>query len=617
MRVPLSDGLNIFNQYLSLQLFAAVCICSLYLAFPLSAQTGGSFVRHPFLERLSGEMDRQIRGFRHLPYKESNSLEPLDEQWRALGFVPFVQAWSRSVYPHTIPTAEQRGAPLESFAAPGESEPLVFGLRALEAGISGLRVAAGGLANLDTVGFITADSIELGVVEYFRVRWGKGSQARAWRWHPTRIWPWADYPGSPFCRADTSGALRVLPNTTQHFWLTVHTPADAAPGNYSGSVFIESDRSYYRIPVRFTVLPTALGYRRLQPRGVIIPAHQDPFACRDLASHQINTVARWYDPANLPARGEKGGISFDFRLEDAFMARLVDSGINGPQIIFAASGANPVFDSALSRAAGVPQDSAWFGTVYAQGAQAVLEHSRKQGWPRLLWGIFDRAGGSGEQLSVFRSRAESLRRVMGSGVNLVSPLIGSEDNSLLKELAPFVNLWLVGEEVEIDEQMREKPAWGYTALTQRNSADQARFSVGLVPWRKRMDGIVIWAYNWPGGGHAWNDFDSPRMDWMLSYRDIDDRYRPTPAWEGVREGIEDRRYILTLENLLDSYPDTHPAAEQARRFLAELRSLLESPENLPDAVVLPAESPPSSDNTPSGVVRRAVAGHIVRLLKAY
>jgi hypothetical protein len=617
MRLPLLDNFRTFGKFPFFPAFVAVLICSLSLAFSLSAQTGTEFVQHPFLARLSIEIDRQIRGFRHLPYEETNSLEPLDPQWRALGFIPFARAWGRSVYPNTIPAAEERGAPLESFAAPGESEPLVFGLRALESGISGLRVTAGGLVNIDTVGFIPPDSIQVGVVEHFRVRWGEGSGARAWRWHPTRIWPWGQFPGSPFCRADTSGLLWVRPNTAQHFWLTVRTPGDATPGNYSGSVFVESDQGYYRVPIHFTVLPVRLSARGLPPRGVIIPAPQDPFACRDLASHGINTVVRWYDPASLPAKVDKGEISFDFTLEDAFVARLAAAGIRGPQIIFAGSPASPVFDSTLALVAAVPPDSAWFDIVYAQAVQVILEHSRKQGWPRLFWGIFDRAGRSEQDLSVFQSRAGALRKVMGSGVNLTSPLINRHDKGLLEELAPFVNLWLAGEDVEIDGQIGDKAVWGYVAVTQRHSGAEARSRVGFIPWRKKMEGLVIWAYNWPGGGHAWNDFDSPRMDWMLSYRDIDDRYRATPAWEGVREGIEDRRYILTLENLLAAYSATHPEAEQARDFLAGLSSLIETEDELAAAIALPAESPTSNDNTPSGIARRAIAGHIIRLLKAY
>jgi len=615
MRVPLLDIIHALKRYFPLPLFFTVLICNLSPDSSLSAQTGSNFVQRLFLERLSIEIDQLIRGFKHLPYKESNSLEPLDAQWRALGFIPFARAWGKSVYPNTIPAQEERGAPLESFATPGESEPVVFGLRALDAGISGLKVSVGGLVNIDTVGFIPPDSIKVGVVEYFRVRWGEGSHARAWRWHPTRIWPWRKYPGSPFCRPDGSGGLWVRPNSAQHFWLTVRTPADATPGNYSGSVFVESNRGYYRIPVYFTVLSVGLGSRGLPPHGVIIPAPQDLFACMDLTSHGINSVARWYNPANLPARSEKGEISFDFRLEDAFMARLADAGIHGPQIIFAGSPLSPVFDSTLALVAGVHPDSAGFDILYVQAAQAILEHSRKQGWPRLLWGIFDRVESSGQELSVFQSRAKALRRVMGSGVRILSPLINKPDKSVLKELAPFVNVWLLGKEAEITEQIREKALWGYTAVTQRHSGAEARSRVGLVPWQKEMDSLIIWAYNWPGGGHAWNDFDSPRMDWMLSYRDIDDRYIPTPAWEGVREGIEDRRYILTLENLLDTYPGSSLAAEQARTFLASLRALVETPDELPEAITLPAESPPSNDDTPSGLARKAIASHIIRLLE--
>jgi len=617
MKLPLLDNSRAFEKFLFFPAFAAVLICSLSLALPSFAQTGTGFVRHPFLARLSSEIDRQIRGFRHLPYEETNSLEPLEPRWRALGFIPFARAWGRGVYPNTIPSAEERGAPLESFATPGESEPLVFGLRVLGSGVSGLRVTAGGLVNIDTAGVITPDSIDVGVVEYFRVRWGEGSGARAWRWHPVRIWPWEQYPGSPFCSADTSGLLWIRPNTAQHFWLTVHTPSDAVPGDYSGSVFVESDQGYYRIPVRFTVLPVRLSSRGLPQRGVMLPAPQDPFACADLASHGINTLVRWYDPATLPARFDNGEISFDFTLEDAFVARLATAGIRGPQIIFAGGPASPVFDSTLSLVSAVPPDSAWFDMIYAQAVQVIFEHSRKHEGPRLFWGIFDRTDKSGKALSVFQSRAGALRKVMGSGANLASPLLDKPDKGLLEELVPYVNLWLAGEKFEFDGQTGDEAVWGYTAITQRNSGAEARFKTGLVPWQKKMEGLVIWAYNWPGGGHAWNDFDSPRMDWMLSYRDIDDRYRPSPAWEGVREGIEDRRYILTLENLLAAYPAAHPAAEQARDFLAGLLSELETPDRFPEAILPPPESPQSNDKTLSGIARRAIAGHIIRLLQAY
>ena len=80
--------------------------------------------------------------------------------------------------------------------------------------------------------------------------------------------------------------------------------------------------------------------------------------------------------------------------------------------------------------------------------------------------------------------------------------------------------------------------------------------------------------------------------------------------------IPERRAVL-LENLLDTYPGSSPAAEEAGVFLASLRALIETPDKLLDAITLPVESPPSNDNTPSGLARRAIAGHIIRLSKGY
>ncbi|MEA1996509.1 MAG: hypothetical protein U9N45_02680, partial [Gemmatimonadota bacterium] len=135
------------------------------------------------------------------------------------------------------------------------------------------------------------------------------------------------------------------------------------------------------------------------------------------------------------------------------------------------------------------------------------------------------------------------------------------------------------------------------------------------PWLEGRDGVFIWAYNWPGGGHAWNDFDSPVMDWMLSYRDLDDRYIPTPAWEGVREGIEDRCYILTLERLISTFPAHYVPAQEARWMLARLPYILEAGHRELHLERFPAESPPSTDTSPMGAARRLIAGHIIRLVR--
>ena len=601
------------NEHALFKLLSLLWLSSFCLTADLASQLAGPEAERPSLERLNAEINRDVAGFKNDPFVETTPLEPLEPRWKELGFIPFARAYGVSVYPNSVPSAAERGAPLEGYAAQGEAEPLVLGVRALSAGLSGLKITAEGLVCQDTEGYVPPDSLEIGVVEFARVRWGAGSDARGWRWHPVRIWPWKDYPGSPFSRPDTNGTLRIAPNNAQHFWIRVHTPVNAPAGRYTGGLLVESERGSCRVELHFTVLPVRLTSRGLPPYGVFLPGPQDLTAIRDLAGHGINAVARWFDPARMPAVNDKGNTAFDFRLEDNFINRLSAAGIDRPQIFFASNPAGSPFDSCVAASSGLALNSAEFFTAYAQAAQSIVEHAFKQGWPRQVWGIYDRLAAGTKDSESFKARAQALRKVMGNRISLVSPIIGSRKGGITAAVAPYVDVWLLGEEAEAEKNMKELAVWGFVPCTQRDAALEARTRVGFEPWRKGLDGVFIWAYNWPGGGHSWNDFDSPVMDWMLSYRDVQDHYLPTPAWEGVREGIEDRRYLLTLQELIAGYPEDSPAATEVRGLLETLRSApLDSP-SFAARIGLTEEAPRSNDSSPAGLARRAIAGLLIRL----
>ncbi|MBN2290246.1 MAG: hypothetical protein JXQ83_13010 [Candidatus Glassbacteria bacterium] len=603
-------------------------LCSLLLAVPAGAPaqypgTSGeaSFRLHrDFLNRLNLEIDKAIGSFKHEPYRETTPLEPLEPRWKELGFIPFSRAYGVSVYPATVPGMDERGALLAGFAAPGEDEPLVFGVRTLDNRIERLIIEVGDLVCMDTTGSIPAADLELGVVEYFRVRWGSGSSARGWRYHPTRIWPVQHYPGSPFCGPAGDGALWVSASTAQPFWLTVHVPRDSPAGLYAGTIRLSSYRGSYNIPLYFTVLPVPLAGQGSPVHGVLMPGPLDRTACRDLAAHGVNAAGQWYDPRQMPLNFEHGRAGFDFGLQDAFIQRLAAEGIRGPHIIFAGGAGDAALDRTLKQAAGLEPDDPAYLPVYVQAVQSIFSHGRRAGWNRLYWGILDRTTPDSSSLAWFTVRAAAMNKLAGSSVPLVSPLCRGEKGEI-DALAPYVDVWLAGE--ELDEMIFEARAqsqknsrtWGYAGCTQRSTAAESRYRVGFGPWYRALDVVYVWAYNWIGGGHSWNDFDAPVMDWMLSYRDLEDRYLPTPAWEGFREGVDDRRYILTLERLLAGFDDNDPLAREGRLALSQLRPLMSGADAGPLDVALPQEAPLSTDKTTPGRARAVIAGHVIRLAR--
>lgn len=593
---------------------AVLCFIPLVVfAASSSGQESELQERREFMRRLTVDVDNHLRGFREEPYVEDTPLEPVEESWRQLGFIPFVREYGRSVYPNTVPARSERGGALAAFAAPGESEPLAFGVRTLEIPLEGVRLSCEGLANLDTLGFIPPEAIEFGVVEYWRVRWGEGSSARLWRWHPTRIWPSARFPGDGFGRVGADGEMTLAARAARSFRVTVRTPEDAPAGKYVGEVVLESCLGAHRFPVEFTVLPLTLERTGREIVGMMMSGPQDAASCRALAALGVTATSQWYDPDFLPLIRERGSLTFDYTLQDAYMHRLAGAGLDGPHLVFAGSASSPRFDNALAETTGIAIDSTGYLQSYALAVQGIFSQARQAGWPPPVWGILDRLAAGGSGIDWFNSRAGELRRIAGGAVSLVSPIIAEALKTA--SLDSLVDYRLAGGDAVLRDRASGQHQWGFDTCTQRDSASAARWRVGFGPWQRRLDGVYIWAWNWVGGGHPWNDFDAPVMDWMLSYRDLDDSYVPTPAWEGIREGVDDLRYLHTLQVLLDSQPSDYPPAEQARGDLERLRGLLVRPDADLDKIQIPRAAPFSNDRSTAGTARRIIAGHIINLTR--
>ena len=101
-----------------------------------------------------------------------------------------------------------------------------------------------------------------------------------------------------------------------------------------------------------------------------------------------------------------------------------------------------------------------------------------------------------------------------------------------------------------------------------------RRNYGLVMWKYDYDGIANNAYQ-QTFGFVWNDFDhNVYRSHSYTYPTLDGVV-DTIEWEGVREGIDDVRYITTLETMIGKVKNSGKhsvAVASAERFVSELRS---------------------------------------------
>lgn len=67
---------------------------------------------------------------------------------------------------------------------------------------------------------------------------------------------------------------------------------------------------------------------------------------------------------------------------------------------------------------------------------------------------------------------------------------------------------------------------------------------GILAWKQGWNGIMDWKYQ-STQGHTWNDWDNKYRDPNFTYP-ITDGVITTIQWEGVREAVDDVRYLSTL-----------------------------------------------------------------------
>lgn len=113
--------------------------------------------------------------------------------------------------------------------------------------------------------------------------------------------------------------------------------------------------------------------------------------------------------------------------------------------------------------------------------------------------------------------------------------------------------------------------WWYTNAC-REYPDVMRFKAGFFFWKTGATGQYYWAYQSPRG-NPYDDLDG--IDWCAAYPG-DDGPISTIEWEALREGIDDFRYVYTLERAIarareGGSTDAVRLAKDAERLLDELR----------------------------------------------
>ncbi len=506
-----------------------------------------------------------------VPYVSPNAPPIPTEADTARGFIPFVRNYLDLMPPAYTPSGAEIQDPLSAFCSLGEYEPLSVGVYALRdlknvrAVVSALRSASGAT--------IPPDAVDVRSVRllYKRSHYSMNDRMLVPAFLEKK--PLADAPKGE----------------SRQFWITIHVPPDAHAAMYEGTVTITADGAgAATMPVRLEVLPIRLkeakgiGFGKYDwpPRSPEEISSEVRF--RDMRAHGMTTVGLC---GNLGAPFEmvegKGRAIFDGssgfeKVLDAYQR----AGFPEP-IIWLMGGDVKKF--ALQQG---PIESDAFARAYKGVIESVIAEGKRRGWPEIIFQPEDEVFAHEQRFeSCFRC-LKIIKEIPGARTEMDGPNVNLERSALsypftdvlVLAYGPLIYNRRVYDRQEWRDIMAQshkdgKLVYYYNFDTTGWHPESMRFAFGLYVFATGADGILNWAYAGRAPG-CYDDFKGPKGTTTFFYPPTDEEEGgPSIGWEGVREGVDDYRYIHTLQEIIAKCEAS--ADENVRRQAAEAKLMLQ------------------------------------------
>ena len=518
------------------------------------------------------------------------TLEPkINNNESKQGYIVFSRNYMYNIFPASIPRREEINKPLKTFASLGEYEPISFAIRASK-NLEKVKITVSKLENADGSA-IPASNIDIQQVGMIRKR--------------SRFYRAREYMNVPLI-LEKRTSYSILKNVSTCFWATVKVPNKELPyGNYKGTIKISpANAPAYKLPLTLKVLP----FKLEEPDNLYIAANDiatlnhlgsEDFLnekFRDMRAHGMTSITWWFEDFKLKLKFNKNKVKVVFDGKSS-LEKVMNAykNVGFPcKRIFVFMGRQ--LENITRRKGGKEN----FEKFYKQIIQQIIAEGKKRGWPQLILCPVDEAASHGDL--PMAALMTKLTKEAGATTGATSlPLFPRND--LEKKYVPQIlkyadilnngfslnNKWNKAELEDVFKRAKKlkKTLYSYNInnALQMPEMTSYRFSTGyfFLTIGKPIKGQCIYMYNYISDS-PYNDLDGIASDNMLVYPSdnaLDRPGGPTVCWEAVREGVDDYKYIYTLNNCIGkilavSNPEYSGARDMANEAKGKLHKILNS-----------------------------------------
>ncbi|MEI6845715.1 MAG: hypothetical protein WCK36_01550 [Candidatus Firestonebacteria bacterium] len=528
---------------------------------------------------------------------EKNTLRPATPEETEKGYILFSRDYCENIYHNTVPTVNDT-AKCVSFGSLGEYIPLTLSVYPLK-DLKAAKISSAGL-------FMGKEKIG---PENFEIR-------NAWhmpkRYRPGifRVMPWMleKKDTLDLTAGDQTmwGVVTVGP--TRQWWITVKIPEDAKPGIYKGNIdFTPANSKASAVPVELEVLPIKL----VSPKNFNMWFFDNPDINNDNYVKSLKEHGIYGNAPSMRVTVTAAGIDFEGFCKFVDLAQ--SKGLNSNFMIDGEPMAKDIA-TALK--------TTLYSDVFNKQGSAMVDKFNKQVKEKYketvkfsYFGI-DEPGNSEERQRALTPLLKWFKAI--DGVLITESLNNAEMYKIYGKYTDIQMSYANNPELDRVFLADKGKVLTLNVFIGTGNVLHARLEPGLFPWRSNFGSLNIWSFQ-SFGGEPLNDLDGGDPDWCITgpcENDTSD-FMPATEYEGVRKGVDDRRYVVTLEQFMEKAgkdPKLTAKVEGGRNILKELVSLI--PDTRPGLGAAMNDKNSKLTNKKLEQIKRNIADKIIEIQDA-
>lgn len=486
---------------------------------------------------------------------------PLPDE-KARGFILFTRPLTAPVYPNSRPLPAERIDSVITFATPSQFEAVNFVVYPLRE-MKNLRVSVSDLT--DGINLLSHENIKIQQVLYWNVRYPRYNSIGSYRLVPEFIKEVTVDNTPPFeCR---------------RYWLTIKVPDDATAGLYNGKINISYDgfEKAVELPLKLRILSFKLKSDPNKKYSVYYnDLHRTKFMNDKGMEWVDKTMERQYKVMRdyglnafpvLYLSYDGNGLSIPFA--DITIKQLRDAGFS-PPIPVVGCGIYNFYKKHTGKdmqkhhlTPERPPEEIY--TEIETNLKTFLSKAKQNGYPEMVFCPLDEIDPQAKEIAI-----RVYKIFHDQGVKTFATKDPKGD-MIAQEMAPYVDYWSSIPFSMNYFEIKKDEKHGYWTYPNHNAWEfkdpiimckGGRMTYGFGNWKSGYNMYMPWQW-----GGLNREYLNQRKDSGGNRLEEDGSYTMTTYWECFREGIDDARYIYTLEDAIIKRKNTSNA---------ELKKLLDS-----------------------------------------